>query len=217
MIIILSGAPGAGKGTQAARLKERLGFLKLSTGDLLREHVKNKSPIGLKAKAYMDKGELVPDDVLFGILKSATDSIEQSRVIILDGYPRTVGQAEALHALSHKVSAFINLEVDQGELVKRLSARRVCSNCGWTCHLIDEPPRVEGACDKCQSSLIQREDDKPESIRVRLKIFDEKTSPLVDYYINRQLHRGIMGSGDPESIYERVLESLNDLRLEVNR
>lgn len=217
MIIILSGAPGAGKGTQANFLQERLGYKKLSTGDLLREHVKLGSPIGLKAKSYMDRGDLVPDEVLVGLIEVSTRAIGVDELIILDGFPRTVPQAESLEAVRHKVVGFLNLEVVVDELIQRLSARRVCSQCGVSYHLEGAPPKKPGTCDKCQGELFLRDDDKPESIQVRLKVFQEKTAPVVKYYVSKGLHVGIKGSGDPEEVYKRLLGALKDLRLEVNR
>jgi adenylate kinase len=217
MIIVLSGPPGSGKGTQAEFLKDRLGFVKISTGDLLREHVKNGTEIGRNAKSYMDRGDLVPDAVLLELIKLETDRIDKKKVILLDGYPRTAVQAEGLERLSHQVSVFLNLEVGSDELIRRLSSRRVCGACGWTCHLLDAPPKVVGVCDRCQDQLVQRSDDHIDSIKNRLEVFASKTAPLIDFYKKLKLHVGIKGSDQPDNVYERIIKSLNDLGLEVNK
>jgi len=217
MIVILSGAPGAGKGTQSDLLREKLGFLKISTGDLLREHVKSQTTVGQRAKAFMDRGDLVPDEVLLEIIKLALKPVRGDQVVILDGFPRTIGQAENLQKLDHRVVGFINLDVSKDDLVRRLSARRVCGQCGWTCNLLDAPPRSEGVCDKCRSHLVQRTDDQPDSIRNRLDVFDLKTAPVVQFYKNLDIHVAVSGVGPPEVVFQRVIKSLNDVGLEVNK
>jgi adenylate kinase len=152
-----------------------------------------------------------------GLIEESIKSIGLGETIILDGFPRTVHQAKSLEGLRHPVGAFLNLEVQESELVKRLSARRVCSQCSASYHLVEAPPQKDGCCDRCGGALFQRDDDKAESIQVRLRVFQEKTAPLVDFYKDRRLHYGIKGSGEPEEVYKRLFRTLNDLQLEVNR
>lgn len=215
MIIILSGAPGAGKGTQADLLAARCGFKKLSTGDALRKHVKLGSPIGKVAASIMERGELVPDDVLLSVLKEELATLNSSDVVLLDGYPRNVSQAMALGDLGglHKIAGLLHLEVDRGELVSRLSGRRVCGNCGATYHVVESPSEKEGVCDKCGSSLQQRADDKPESVAVRLDVYERTTKPVFDFYNGCGLYFRVNGMGAPEEIYSRLVEKLMPLKL----
>lgn len=193
MIVVLTGAPGAGKGTQADMLAEKIGLKKLSTGDALRKHVKEGTDIGKVAGAIMERGELVPDDVLFKILKAELDSVKVDQIVLLDGYPRNLSQAETLETLKdrHPVNAAIHLDVDRSALIARLSGRRVCGSCGATYHVSSNPSKKEGVCDKCGSGLVQRKDDKPESVAVRLDVFEKTTRPILDFYEARGLYKQV--------------------------
>lgn len=205
MILVLTGAPGAGKGTQADLLAERCGYHKLSTGDALRKHVKLGTEIGKKAEAIMERGELVPDDVLFQILKEELGASE-AKVTLLDGYPRNVSQAETLETLKdqHPVAGAIHLDVDREDLIERLSGRRVCSQCGATYHVSAAPPKKDAVCDQCGGELIQRSDDKPDSVATRLDVYEKNTAPVLDFYKERGLYHRVDGSGSKEEIFERL-------------
>lgn len=215
MIIILSGAPGAGKGTQADLLASRCGFKKLSTGDALRKHVKLGSPIGKVASSIMERGELVPDDVLLSVLREELASFNANDVVLLDGYPRNVNQASALGDLDgiHQIGALLHLDVARSELVSRLSGRRVCGNCGSTYHVLESPSKEEGVCDKCGGALQQRADDRPDSVAVRLDVYERTTRPVFDFYSIRGLYVRVNGVGAPEEIYSRLVEKLVSLKL----
>lgn len=206
MIVVLTGAPGAGKGTQADLLVEKLGLRKLSTGDALRKHVKEGTEIGKIAGAIMERGELVPDDVLFKILEAEMNSVSGDTVVLLDGYPRNTSQAETLETLKakHPVKATIHLDVPREVLIERLSGRRVCGSCGATYHVTSNPSRKEGVCDKCGGELTQRKDDKPESVAVRLDVYDKTTRPILDFYKAKGLYKRVEGDGQPTDIYDRL-------------
>jgi adenylate kinase len=184
--IVLIGPPGAGKGTQAARLREALGLPHIASGDLFREHLRNQTDLGVRANAYMQRGELVPDDVTIAMVMERLSRLDCSRGALLDGFPRTIAQAEALdRALierGQRISAVPCITVPDEVLVERLSGRRVCRACGHVYHLQFSPPRRSGVCDRDGSELYQREDDKPETVRNRLKVFWAQTSELIDYY-----------------------------------
>lgn len=211
MRIVLFGPPGSGKGTQAGILEARYGAVHISTGDILREAVASGSEIGLRAKSYMDRGELVPDEVVIAIAREKLSSIGNDG-FVLDGFPRTIPQAEALEAvlgdLGKPLEAVVNLDVDQEELIRRLSGRRVCSRCGEVYHLESKPPRESGKCDKCGGNLVQREDDKPEAIRNRLEVYREQTAPVLDYYRSKGLLRDVVAEGDIDDIAQRIVASL---------
>ncbi|MCL2383256.1 MAG: adenylate kinase [Oscillospiraceae bacterium] len=186
-IMVLIGAPGSGKGTASKRLKKDLGLLHVSTGDVLRENVKNGTELGLKAKSYMDAGGLVPDEVIIGMVKELLELPEASKGVIFDGFPRTISQAEALDTMlaekGVEVTAALNIEVPFEEIEKRMANRRTCSSCGSIYSLDFNPPTVEGKCD-CNGDLIQREDEKPEVVKGRLATYKAQSAPLVDYYGN---------------------------------
>lgn len=211
MRIVLFGPPGAGKGTQAGLLSEKYGSAHISTGDILREAVANKTEVGLKAKSYMDKGELVPDAVVIAIAKEKLGSIGDEG-FILDGFPRTIAQAqaldEALSDLSKPLDAVVNLQVDEDELVRRLSGRRVCPNCGEPYHVDSKPPKVEGKCDKCGSDLVHRADDQADAIRNRLSVYNNQTSPVLGYYEGAGVLKNIPATGSIQDIFSRVTETL---------
>jgi adenylate kinase len=182
MNLILLGAPGAGKGTQAENIEKAKGIPQISTGNILKAAVKNGTEIGLKAKSYMDAGGLVPDEVVIGILKDRIAEDDCKGGFILDGFPRTVPQADALEAMGITIDKVISIEVPDEKIAARLSGRRACPVCGATYHTEYKQPAKEGICDKCGGELIIRSDDKPETVLDRLKTYHEKTAPLIDYY-----------------------------------
>lgn len=215
MRLILLGPPGGGKGTQARLLAERYGIPQISTGDILRDAVKNATELGRKAREFMDKGMLVPDEVVIGIIEDRIQYPDCENGFILDGFPRTVKQAESLDAelsgLRLKIDVVLDLLVDFDELNKRLSGRRACGNCGKGYHLEASPPRNEGICDSCGGNLIQRDDDKSETIKKRLEVFQENTEPLRGYYKKRGILRQQKGQGDIQNIFQDVCRAIEGL------
>ncbi|MCL2890969.1 MAG: adenylate kinase [Methanomassiliicoccaceae archaeon] len=203
--IVLLGPPGSGKGTQAEKLNDDLGLVRLSTGDMLREAVRNGTDLGKMAKEFMDKGALVPDDVVIGLMKEKITTLKEG--FVLDGFPRTVQQAEAL-AEFVEIDHAVNLDVDDDELVDRLTKRRSCPDCNVVFHLIYKPPMKDGICDKCGAKLYQRSDDTEETVRARLKVYRENTFPLIEYYGKKDLLVNIDGSGNINQIYEAIEASL---------
>ena len=183
--MIFLGAPGAGKGTQAEVVCKELNIPAISTGNMLREAVKNSTEAGLKAKSYMDAGELVPDDVVIGILKDRIAQPDAQNGFILDGFPRTVEQAEALDKMGVNIDKVVEIAVSDEAITARMSGRRVCEGCGNSYHIEYKPTKVEGICDACGAKVVQRIDDKPETVQARLKTYHEKTAPLKDYYAKR--------------------------------
>jgi adenylate kinase len=208
MNLILLGPPGAGKGTQARMIVERFRVPQISTGDILRKAVKEGSPLGKEAKAFMDRGELVPDKVVIGIINERLREPDCGPGFILDGFPRTIAQAEALEPILAKIGKsidhVINIEVDPEELVRRLTGRRTCKDCGVMFHILFQPPKKEGICDRCGGTLYQREDDKEATIRTRLKEYERQTAPLVQYYRLKGALRSIQGIGGLEQIFGRI-------------
>jgi adenylate kinase len=208
--IVLLGAPGAGKGTQAKRLAEREGLLHLSTGDMLRAAVAAGSPAGRAAKAHMDAGRLVPDDVVFGVLFERLD--ERSTGFVLDGFPRNVAQAEELDkrlaALRLPLEAVVDIDVPDARLVARLTGRRGCKACGRNYHVDFVPPRKAGTCDQCGAALVQREDDKPAVVTERLAVYHRQTEPLIAYYSKRGLLARVNGDRDVSDVERDLLASL---------
>ena len=182
MNLIFLGAPGAGKGTQAEIVAERFNIPTISTGNIIREALKNETEMGLKAKAYMDAGNLVPDDIVIAIIQERLAGEDCKNGFILDGFPRTVPQAEALDQMGVVIDRVIDIEVADEKIASRLSGRRVCEKCGASYHLIYKPSAVEGICDKCGGKTVQRKDDRPETVRDRLRVYHEQTEPLKDYY-----------------------------------
>ncbi|MDR0524158.1 MAG: adenylate kinase [Candidatus Methanoplasma sp.] len=205
--IVLLGPPGSGKGTQGEMLSEELGYAKLSTGDMLREAVRNKTPLGLEAKAYMDGGGLVPNDLIIGLMKEKIASLAPGTGAIFDGFPRTVEQADSLGE-QIDVDLALNLDVADGEIVKRLTFRRSCSKCNAVYHLEYNPPKRDGLCDKCGSALYQRDDDMEETVRNRLKVYREKTLPLIEYYESKGRLVTIEGVGDIAGIFAKVKKAV---------
>lgn len=214
MIVVLTGAPGAGKGTQADLLAAKEGFRKVSTGDALRKHVRMKSPIGLEAEAVMARGELVSDEILFQILREELGPDPKEK-ILLDGYPRNVSQAKTLESLkeTHPVVAAIHLDVAAAELINRLSGRRVCGSCGATFHVTMTPSRKSGVCDKCGGVLQQRTDDREESVRTRLSVYESTTKPVLEYYREKGLYQRVDGLGSTDEVFDKLKGSINGLKI----
>ncbi|GKT08320.1 adenylate kinase [Desulforhabdus sp. TSK] len=208
MNIILLGPPGAGKGTQAKRLIDKYGIPQISTGDMLRAALKEGTPLGLEAKKYMDQGALVPDSVVIGLVKERIQKPDCAKGYMLDGFPRNVSQAEALDNmlkdLSQKIDDVICVEVPSGELLGRLTGRRTCRACGAGFHVLFDPPKKEGVCDKCNGELYQRDDDNEATVSSRLKVYDEQTKPLIDYYEKQSKLRRINGVGSMAEIFDRI-------------
>ena len=185
MRLILLGAPGAGKGTQAEILSRKLGIPVISTGNILRAAMKNGTPVGLKAKEYVDNGALVPDDVIIGIVEERLAESDCANGYILDGMPRTIPQAEALEERGIDIDCALSIDIDDETIVQRMSGRRTCLNCGATYHVVSTPPKAEGVCDNCGSELTVRKDDAPETVRNRLEVYHRETEPLLDFYAKR--------------------------------
>src|SRR3954454_6773381 len=216
--LVLLGPPGSGKGTQGERLNEDLRLPYYATGDILRGAVREETGIGREAKEYMDRGDLVPDEVIVGVIAERIDSSEARDGFILDGFPRTTPQAEALDAklgeLGRSVTAVLLIDVTDEEVVRRLGGRRTCEENGHVFHVEFEPPRQEGVCDIDGSPLIVRDDDKPDVIRKRLATYHEKTEPFVSYYDSRSVLRRIAGEAAPEEVAEEIRRTLATLRME---
>jgi adenylate kinase len=216
--LVLLGPPGSGKGTQGERLNEDLRLPYYATGDILRGAVRDETELGRTAKEYMDRGDLVPDEVIVGVIAERIDSSEALDGFILDGFPRTTPQAEALDAklseLGRGVTAVLLIDVSDDEVVRRLGGRRTCETNGHVFHVEFEPPEEEGVCDIDGSRLIVRDDDKPEVIRKRLETYHEKTEPLVSYYDSRSVLRRIDGEAAPEEVAEKIRRTLATLRME---
>jgi len=216
--LVLLGPPGSGKGTQGERLNEDLRLPYYATGDILRGAVREETELGRTAKEYMDRGDLVPDEVIVGVIGARIDSSEALDGFILDGFPRTTPQAEALDAklgeLGRAVAAVLLIDVSDDEVVRRLGGRRTCAENGHVFHVEFDPPKQEGVCDVDGSELIVRDDDKPEVIRKRLQTYHEKTEPLVSYYDRRSVLRRIEGEAPPDEVAEEVRRILATLRME---
>lgn len=208
MIILFLGAPGAGKGTQASMIARKFGIPHISTGDIFREAVSKGTELGKKAKEYMDRGELVPDEIVIGIVKERIMADDCSNGFVLDGFPRTVAQAEALDKvlaeMGKKLDFVLNIVVSEEEVVKRLTGRRTCRNCGAVYHVVFNPPEKEGVCDVCGGELYQRDDDREETVRNRLKVYFEKTAPLIDYYRKKGVLVDINGEQPVEKVTEEI-------------
>jgi adenylate kinase len=214
MRIVLLGGPGSGKGTQAKKLVDKLGIPQISTGDIFRAALKEGTPMGLKAKTYMDKGELVPDDVVIGVVEERLAKPDLDKGYMLDGFPRTLAQAEALDKIIVSQGKAINhailVDVPDEELVARLSGRRTCRNsdCGKMYHVMFNPPKRDGICDGCGSELYQRDDDSEATIRERLTVYNNQTAPLIDYYDKKQLLRRVAGVGPIDEIFASIQKVL---------
>ncbi|MCK8824367.1 adenylate kinase [Fuchsiella alkaliacetigena] len=211
MHIILVGPPGAGKGTQAAKLVEEFEVPHIATGDIFRSAIKNKTPLGKKAKQFIDQGKLVPDEVTIGIVRERLAEDDCQKGFILDGFPRTIAQADALQDiladLDIELDAVLNIKVSEEEVVRRLSGRRVCE-CGASYHIEFNPPEEDNACDGCGAELYQREDDQPETIKERVAVYKEQTSPLISYYQDLNLLKEIEGEAGFEEVFNNIKQAL---------
>lgn len=212
MNLIFLGPPGAGKGTQASLLSKTLLIPQISTGDILRSSVRAGTPMGTRAKSFMDSGALVPDEVVVGIVEERLQASDCNNGFILDGFPRTVAQADALDAmlnrLGKQIEFVLSMTVDDEELLSRISGRRMCEKCGKGYHLVFDPPKVAGICDLCGSKLYQRDDDKVETMRKRLNEYSQKTAPLIDYYSQKMILQPIPGTGAIEDIQNSIIRVL---------
>ncbi|WP_457756274.1 adenylate kinase [Thermodesulfatator indicus] len=212
MNIVFLGPPGAGKGTQAKMIAEKFGIPQISTGDMFREHLSKGTELGKKAKEYMDKGALVPDEIVLGMVEERLKQPDCEKGFILDGFPRTVPQAEALDKLLEKLGKKIDyailIDVPDEELVKRLTGRRTCKKCGMMYHVMFKPPKEEGKCDMCGGELYQRADDNEETVRNRLKVYHEQTEPIIEYYEKKGVLHRIDGMGSIDEIFNRIVKLL---------
>ena len=208
MKMILLGAPGAGKGTQAERLCKVLEIPTISTGNILRAAVKNGTPTGLKAKAFMDAGKLVPDEVIIGIITERLAEDDCKNGYILDGVPRTIAQAEAMEKAGINFDAVVSIEVADEAIMERMSGRRVCESCGASYHLVAVPPKVAGVCDSCGGKLVQRKDDAPETVKDRLAVYHKETEPLKDFYAQRGLLKSVENQPSVEATTAAILKAL---------
>ena len=214
MNIILLGAPGAGKGTQAAIICERLNIPTISTGNIIRAALKSGTEMGLKAKSYMDQGKLVPDEVVIGIIKERLAEDDCQNGFVLDGFPRTIPQAEALdkalEAKGQKMDYAIEVDVPDENIVKRMGGRRACVGCGATYHLVYAAPKKDGICDVCGGELILRDDDKPETVEKRLHVYHDQTQPLIDYYTKAGILKSVDGTVDMEDVFGAIVSILGE-------
>ena len=208
MKLIMLGAPGAGKGTQAAILSQRLGVPTISTGNMLRSAAKAGTPVGLKAKAYMDAGKLVPDEVIIDIVAQRLAQPDCANGFILDGVPRTIAQAEALEQAGMRFDTVLSLEISDEEIEARMEGRRFCHKCGATYHVDNAPSRVPGVCDQCGGQLEQRDDDKPETVKHRLEVYHQETEPLKDFYAQRGILCPVENQPSIEATTQVVLDAL---------
>lgn len=191
MKLILLGPPGAGKGTHADVISEKLAIPTISTGNILRAAVKNETPVGLRAKAFMDAGKLVPDEVIIDVINERLKEADCAKGYILDGVPRTIPQAEAMEKAGINFDRVVSIEISDDRIVSRMSGRRVCTKCGASYHIVNLPPKQEGVCDKCGGPVLARDDDKPEVVRTRLGVYHEETAPLEDFYRARGILRTV--------------------------
>ena len=210
MKLILLGAPGAGKGTQAEVICDKLNIPAISTGNIIREALANGTEMGLKAKAFIDAGQLVPDEVVIGIIKDRLAKDDCANGFILDGFPRTIPQAEALDAMGVVIDRVIDIEVPDEKIVARMSGRRVCKACGASYHLEYKVPKTEGVCDACGAELIQRKDDKPETVLDRLDVYHKQTEPLKDYYSKKGILHIVEGQEEVADTTALTLKALED-------
>ncbi len=210
MNLILLGAPGAGKGTQAEVICEKLSVPAISTGNIIREALRNETEMGLKAKSFIDAGQLVPDEVVIGIIKERLAKADCKNGFILDGFPRTIPQAQALDEMGINIDKAISIEVSDEDIVKRMSGRRVCEVCGNSYHTLYKKPQTEGVCDSCGGKLIQRRDDYPETVLERLKVYHEQTEPLKDYYAKKGKLRTVIGQEEVKDTTALTLKALEE-------
>lgn len=212
--VVLLGPPGAGKGTQAKLLQEKFSVCQISTGDILRKAVAERTPLGTQAAQYMDRGALVPDEVIVGLVAERLKEKDCAPGFILDGFPRTIPQAESLDRMLREMDLELNralsMQVPRPVIVERLAGRRSCKNCGSLAHVLFSPPKKSGICDRCGGELYQRQDDKEETVARRLEVYDQQTAPLIDYYRRRNLLREIDGVGTIDEIRARLMQALGD-------
>ncbi len=212
MKIVMLGAPGAGKGTQAKMIAERYQIPHISTGDIFRMNIKNGTELGKEAKTYMDAGKLVPDELTVKILLDRVSNEDCKNGYVLDGFPRTIPQAEvltdALNKLGDKIDYAINVEVPDENIVNRMGGRRSCPSCGQVYHVVHMPPKQEGVCDKCGAGLVQRDDDKPETVSQRLTVYHDQTQPLIEYYEKAGVLKNVDGTKDQKEVFEAITEIL---------
>ena len=214
MKIIMLGAPGAGKGTQAKMIAAKYGVPHISTGDIFRANIKNGTELGAKAKEYMDKGALVPDELTCDLVVDRIHQDDCAKGFVLDGFPRTIPQAEALEKAlakdNEKMDYAIDIEVPDESIVKRMSGRRACVNCGATYHIVSAPPKVEGICDHCGGKLTTRDDDKPETVQKRLTVYHEQTQPLIDFYKKTGILHSVDGTKQLDEVFAEVVKILGE-------
>lgn len=212
MRLVLLGAPGAGKGTQAKKLIEKHGIPQISTGDILRKAVADGTPLGKEAKSYMDKGELVPDKVVIGLIEDRLKQPDCKKGFILDGFPRNTAQAETLDAMLKKLNmpldSALSVEVPKDDLMKRLTGRRTCKGCQQMYNVYFSPPKKNGVCDRCGGELFHRDDDKEETIKRRLDVYDAQTAPLINYYKKSRILKSVIGVGGIDEIFKKVCSAL---------
>lgn len=211
MNLILLGAPGAGKGTQAEIISDKYNIPTISTGNIIRAALKNGTEMGLKAKAYTEQGKLVPDDVVIGIIRERLVESDCKKGFILDGFPRTIPQAKALDDMNITIDAALSIEVADEEIVKRMSGRRVCEKCGASYHTEFKKPEIEGVCNNCDGNLVIRKDDEPETVLERLKVYHDQTEPLKDYYKAQDKLVLVQGQDDVRDTTELVLKALSEI------
>ena len=212
MKIIMLGAPGAGKGTQAKKIAEKYGIVHVSTGDIFRANLKGGTELGMKAKSYMDQGKLVPDDVTIAMLLDRIGEPDCANGYVLDGFPRTIPQAESLtemlDKLGEKIDYVIDVDVPDEAIIDRMSGRRACVSCGATYHTVHNAPKTEGVCDACGGKLVLREDDKPETVKRRLSVYHEQTQPLIEYYQKAGILASVDGTQDLNKVFEDIVSVL---------
>lgn len=212
MKIIMLGAPGAGKGTQAKMLADKYDIPHISTGDIFRANIKNGTELGTKAKEYMDKGLLVPDELTCDLVVDRIKRDDCAKGYILDGFPRTIPQAEcldnALNSMNDKIDYAVNVDVPDENIIKRMSGRRACVGCGATYHIVYNPTKEEGICDRCGKELILRDDDKPETVENRLNVYHEQTQPLIDYYNSKGVLQEVDGTKDMQEVFDAIVAVL---------
>lgn len=208
MKIVMLGAPGAGKGTQAKRIAAKFSIPHISTGDIFRANIKNNTPLGAKAKSYMDKGELVPDELVIELIMDRFAQDDCVNGYVLDGFPRTIPQAEeldkALKSVNDNLDYAIDVEVPDDNIINRMSGRRACVNCGATYHIVHNPPKVENECDTCNGELILRDDDKPETVKNRLDVYHIQTEPLLKYYTEKGILYTVDGTQDMDTVFDSI-------------
>jgi adenylate kinase len=213
--VVLLGPPGAGKGTQAKLLQDLYGAVQISTGDILRKAVADQTPLGQQAAGFIKSGALVPDSVIVNLVGERLKEADCAKGFLLDGFPRTIPQAESLDEMlreaGQNLNCVLSVQVPKAVIVERLAGRRTCRQCGAMCHVVFNPPKVAGVCDRCGGELYQRDDDKEQTIANRLEVYEKQTAPLVDYYRERGLLRSIDGVGEIDEIRARVIEALGDL------